>query len=532
MADFSVSLHEDDSFNLDHDNRKYLSKNIDPERVSENISYAGNIPLREFYEQTFQASYEEYRAKKTKERGKTFTANWPEKYYDSVAQKQAEEDEKLRKAKLDGKHGSELADKKAYTKIAKQIIIQIGNTDDLEAMGPEEQKKTREAMIGALKEYMDTFQKENPNFRIVNAVIHVDEISLAPHLHLTYVPVQEASRGQKISNSLRGALKQMGFVDQPKTETAPMVHCQTLWQTKERERVIEIAGRHGLDVGYQKGNKGRGQTIGEYRAAKQAEREAMMEQSAIDARKEELAQVQADIDEARDAHVKASEDLYDVSYALENAEIDLKDTEGLVAKAETTLKQKEEQIQEKHTELENLTEQVNELPATLNRSVDKCERDLEEKLIPPVSPSDNYERVTKGAFGKKQVFVMVPEKDYEVLERRNGLKPQVVKDIIRETLQPLRDAITKLPVVRNLLDAMQRLEQEVGEWKKRFRKAEREKEALQKENMDLKTEKSVADRVMYKKLGLAPHVIDKMKADAAKEILQEQQRDDGDVLGW
>ena len=58
---------------------------------------------------------------------------------------------------------------------------------------------------------------------------------------------------------------------------------------------------------------------------------------------------------------------------------------------------------------------------------------------------------------------------------------------------------------------------------------ELEKEALQKENTDLKTEKSVADRVMYKKLGLAPHVIDKMKADAARKILQEQQRDD-DVL--
>ena len=66
-------------------------------------------------------------------------------------------------------------------------------------------------------------------------------------------------------------------------------------------------------------------------------------------------------------------------------------------------------------------------------------------------------------------------------------------------------------------------------YEKRCRKAEREKEALQKENTDLKTEKSVADRVMYKKLGLAPHVIDKMKADAAREILQEQQRDD-DVL--
>ena len=85
-------------------------------------------------------------------------------------------------------------------------------------------------------------------------------------------------------------------------------------------------------------------------------------------------------------------------------------------------------------------------------------------------------------------------------------------------------------MVQNLLDVMQRLKQEVGECQKKFRKVE--KEALQKENAELKTEKSVADRVMYKKLGLAPHVIDKMKADAAKEILQEQQRDDGDVLGW
>ncbi len=89
----------------------------------------------------------------------------------------------------------------------------------------------------------------------------------------------------------------------------------------------------------------------------------------------------------------------------------------------------------------------------------------------------------------------------------------------------------QLPVVKNLIATIQRLEHEVGEWRKRCRKAEREKEALQKENTDLKTEKSVADRVMYKKLGLAPHVIDKMKADAAREILQEQQRDD-DVLGF
>ena len=51
-------------------------------------------------------------------------------------------------------------------------------------------------------------------------------------------------------------------------------------------------------------------------------------------------------------------------------------------------------------------------------------------------------------------------------------------------------------------------------------------------NAELKAEKAVADRVMQTKLQLPSHVIDKMKADAAREILQEQQREDGDVLGW
>jgi polysaccharide pyruvyl transferase WcaK-like protein len=88
MADFSVSFHEDSAFNLDHDNRKYLSKNIAPERVSENISYAGYIPMQEFYEETFQKAYEEYIQKQIKGGHGNRVKNWPEKYYDFVMQKQ------------------------------------------------------------------------------------------------------------------------------------------------------------------------------------------------------------------------------------------------------------------------------------------------------------------------------------------------------------------------------------------------------------------------------------------------------------
>ena len=168
MADFSVSLHEDDSFNLDHDNRKYLSKNIDASRVSENISYEGNISLREFYEQTFQKAYEEYIYKKRHiQRRPKDVEGWPEKYYDFVAQKQAEGEAAAEKAKREGTHQKET--KTNYTKIAKQIIIQVGNVDDFDGLTPEEQQELRAKMRDALKEYMDTFQAENPNLRIVNS---------------------------------------------------------------------------------------------------------------------------------------------------------------------------------------------------------------------------------------------------------------------------------------------------------------------------------------------------------------------------
>jgi len=289
MADFSVSFHEDDSFNLDHDNRVYCSPNINKEKISENISYDGNCSLEEFYEKTFQKSYEEYIEKVRKSKNSGRVKNAPKTYYEQVVQKQAEAEAELQKAKTEGKHASELSGKDSFTKVAKQIIIQVGNTDDLEAMSPDEREKTREAMKEILKEYMDTFQKENPNFRIVNAVIHMDEISLSPHLHLTYVPVVEQKRGQTVANSLTGALKAMGFESDKQTPAdRRFEHCQMKWQTKERERIIEIAGRHGLDVGYNKGNRGMSQTIDDYRFAKQKEREAMMSQEAIEKRKSEL----------------------------------------------------------------------------------------------------------------------------------------------------------------------------------------------------------------------------------------------------
>ena len=67
---------------------------------------------------------------------------------------------------------------------------------------------------------------------------------------------------------------------------------------------------------------------------------------------------------------------------------------------------------------------------------------------------------------------------------------------------------------------------------KEYEVLEREKEALQKENAELKAEKAVADRVMQTKLNLSPQVIDIMKSKAAQELAREQRDKDEDVLGF
>lgn len=297
----------------------------------------------------------------------------------------------------------------------------------------------------------------------------------------------------------------MGFVDQPKTETAPMVHCQTLWQTKERERVIEIAGRHGLDVGYNKGNKGRGQTIGEYRAAKQAEREA------------QAAELSAKFNETY----------------IDNQETTISENDSTIEKQEKTIKRNEVEIDKQSAELATVKtelsqksrelEQTDYIADVINATVDRCEKKMMEELAPASSPDGQYERVTKGGmFGKKQTYVMVPEDDYEVLDKRAGLARSYVQKVIRDHIEPLRKAIMELPVTKRLFQWIDKLRKDIEDRDSRIKKLEKDKEELQEAKTKLEKEVKVADRVLFRKLKLGRDAVQIMKNQAEQEIDREQ----------
>lgn len=91
-----------------------------------------------------------------------------------------------------------------------------------------------------LNEYMLDFEKRNPNLKVFNAVMHLDEST--PHLHIDFVPVaHKGQRGMLLKNSMSGALREQGFSSANRMENE-----WTVWVESERPFMEQILLEHGL----------------------------------------------------------------------------------------------------------------------------------------------------------------------------------------------------------------------------------------------------------------------------------------------
>lgn len=111
-------------------------------------------------------------------------------------------------------------------------VVQIGKKED-SGYGT----KDFQLVADCLKEYMEGFQKRNPNFYVFNAVLHMDEAT--PHLHIDYIPVGHYKRGQDVQNGIAQALKEMGY------GTGKMAIAK--WRAAESEVLNNICCEHGIE---------------------------------------------------------------------------------------------------------------------------------------------------------------------------------------------------------------------------------------------------------------------------------------------
>lgn len=207
---------------ISHNNRDFFAKNVDQKRSGNNITYK-QVELKELYHQLFDKPLEEYNLLKRSN----------EKIHDYY--------EHIKNSKQE--------------RLFQEIIVGFGNmTENSKDAESWEIKKQ------LCEEYMREFEKRNPNLKVFNAVMHLDEAN--PHLHIDFVPVAMAgtTKGLKTRVSFKQALIEQGFVPEGKKKNQAV-----MWEESEREFMTELLHRHQLERD-NKNNHRAHLTIGQFKA--------------------------------------------------------------------------------------------------------------------------------------------------------------------------------------------------------------------------------------------------------------------------
>lgn len=134
---------------LSHNNREFSAKNIDSSRTPNNVVFVQQA-LSDAYHQLFDEAVEKYNANQKRKDRKI--GNYFEHLFNRLPSKSV----------ITGtnKH------KSFY-----EHLVYIGTRKDTAVGTPD-----AEIAVACLREYMERFQKRNPNFYVFNAILHMDEV--------------------------------------------------------------------------------------------------------------------------------------------------------------------------------------------------------------------------------------------------------------------------------------------------------------------------------------------------------------------
>ena len=253
---------------LSHNRRDFIAENVDSSRTPLNIEYC-NENIRAVYHELFDDALAHYNEKQTR-RDRVI-----DDYY-----------EKIRTGKQE--------------KLFEELIIQIGNKDDMNASSENGQLARQ-----MLDEYMQSFQQRNPTLRVFSAHLHMDEAT--PHLHIDFVPFTTGSkRGLETRVSLKKALEALDFTGGTKSHTE-----LNQWIEAEKQALASIMARHDIEW-EQKGTHEEHLSVLDYKKQERSKEVAALENQ-IDALQEQTAVAATALSEKQ-------EQLDDIAPILKNTE--------------------------------------------------------------------------------------------------------------------------------------------------------------------------------------------------------------------
>ena len=253
---------------LAHNRRDFIAENVDSCRTPLNVEYC-NEDIRAVYHELFDDALARYNEKQTR-RDRVI-----DDYY-----------EKIRTGKQE--------------KLFEELIIQIGNKDDMNASSENGQLARQ-----VLDEYMQSFQQRNSTLRVFSAHLHMDEAT--PHLHIDFIPFTTGSkRGLETRVSLKKALEALGFAGGTKSHTE-----LNQWIEAEKQALASIMARHDIEW-EQKGTHEEHLSVLDYKKQERA-KEVVALENQIDTLQEQTAVAATTLSEKQ-------EQLDDIAPILKNTE--------------------------------------------------------------------------------------------------------------------------------------------------------------------------------------------------------------------
>lgn len=253
---------------LTHNRRDFIAENVDSSRTPFNVEYR-NEDIRSVYHELFDDALARYNEKQIRK------DRVIDDYY-----------EKIRTGKQE--------------KLFEELIIQIGNKDDMNASSENGQLARQ-----MLDEYMQSFQQRNPTLRVFSAHLHMDEAT--PHLHIDFIPFTTGSkRGLETRVSLKKALEALGFTGGTKSHTE-----LNQWIESEKQALASIMARHDIEW-EQKGTHEEHLSVLDYKKQERSKEVAALE-TQIDALQEQTATAETMLSEKQ-------EQLDDIAPILKNTE--------------------------------------------------------------------------------------------------------------------------------------------------------------------------------------------------------------------
>ena len=253
---------------LSHNSRQFIAENVDSSRTPLNVEYC-NEDIRAVYHELFDDALARYNEKQTRK------DRVIDDYY-----------EKIRTGKQE--------------KLFEELIIQIGNKDDMNASSENGQLARQ-----MLDEYMQSFQQRNPTLRVFSAHLHMDEAT--PHLHIDFIPFTTGSKRRLETRvSLKKALEALGFTGGTKSHTE-----LNQWIESEKQALASIMARHDIEW-EQKGTHEEHLSVLDYKKQERSKEVAALENQ-IDTLQEQTAVAATTLSEKQ-------EQLDDIAPILKNTE--------------------------------------------------------------------------------------------------------------------------------------------------------------------------------------------------------------------